>query len=331
VGAASSVRAVAAPEHRWRAGALDHRGRYRGLWVRDRAKKLFSEDGTRPCGSAGKRPRPPGGTPVRLALTVHRIQPDRRCGSCQGRMRQSPSEICEQWSRRACRSAAVPPTRSRDSVRDRLANQIRAINSPEAPRGPRQWMARLEPGETKSGKGRQFPLISELRAVPERQLAITRELEVARGMVIPWLFHLNGRRIRNFRRAWLTACEKAGVPGKIPHDFRRTAVRNLERAGVPRSAAMAMVGHATQSIYSRYAIADESMLRDGAGRLAALHQHEATWARDVRWEARLAPPIPPRVPRLPVAEYSCGTRRANDVPRQHGRGGTTERRSGLTS
>jgi hypothetical protein len=38
---------------------------------------------------------------------------------------------------------------------------------------------------------------------------------------------------------------------------------------------MAMVGHKTQSIYAGYAIADESMLRDGAGRLAALPQHEA--------------------------------------------------------
>ncbi len=136
------------------------------------------------------------------------------------------------------------------------------------------WL-RLEPGETKNDEGRQFPLTAELRMVLERQFAMTRELEVTRGMVIPWLFHRNGRRIGSFRRTWLTACQGAGVPGKIPHDFRRTAVRNLERAGVPRSAAMAMVGHKTQSIYARYAIADESMLRDGAGRLAALHQHEA--------------------------------------------------------
>jgi hypothetical protein len=42
-------------------------------------------------------------------------------------------------------------------------------------------------------------------------------------------------------------------------NFCRTAVRNLERAGVPRSA---MVGHLTMSIYSRYAIADEFMLKD---------------------------------------------------------------------
>ena len=34
---------------------------------------------------------------------------------------------------------------------------------------------------------------------------------------------------------------------------------------------MAMVGHKTQSIYQRYAIADESMLKDGAAKLAALH------------------------------------------------------------
>ena len=38
---------------------------------------------------------------------------------------------------------------------------------------------------------------------------------------------------------------------------------------------MAMVGHKTMAIYSRYAIADEGMLRDGAVKLAALHEREA--------------------------------------------------------
>ena len=59
------------------------------------------------------------------------------------------------------------------------------------------------------------------------------------------------------------------VPGRIPHDFRRTAVRNLERAGVPRSTAIALVGHRTESIYRRYAIVDELMRQEGAARLAA--------------------------------------------------------------
>ena len=86
------------------------------------------------------------------------------------------------------------------------------------------------------------------------------------------VLHGEGGPIKRFRRAWLTACKAAEVPHRIPHDFRRTAVRNLERAGVPRSAAMKMVGHKTEAIYRRYAIADESMLREGAAKLEALLQ-----------------------------------------------------------
>ena len=67
----------------------------------------------------------------------------------------------------------------------------------------------------------------------------------------------------------------------MPHDFRHGAVRNLERAGVPRSAAMAMVGHRTQSTYSRYAIADEGMLKDASTKLSALHHSETKAARKV--------------------------------------------------
>ncbi len=130
------------------------------------------------------------------------------------------------------------------------------------------WL-RLDPGETKNREGRMFPLTPELRTVLKRQLARTRNMERATGRIIPWLFHRKGRPIKSFRRAWLTACREARVPGRIPHDFRRTAVRNLERAGVPRSAAMAMVGHKTEAIYRRYAIVDEAMLREGAAKLAA--------------------------------------------------------------
>jgi hypothetical protein len=37
---------------------------------------------------------------------------------------------------------------------------------------------------------------------------------------------------------------------------------------------MAMVGHRTESIYRRYAIADEAMLKESAVKLAALHALE---------------------------------------------------------
>jgi len=131
------------------------------------------------------------------------------------------------------------------------------------------WL-RLEPGETKNDEGRQFPLTPDLRAVLERQRERTIG-EKTTGAVIPWVFHRAGMRIKSFRRAWVTACKKAGIPERVPHDFRRTAVRNLERAGVPPSTAMKMVGHRTESIYRRYAIVDEAMLKEGAAKLQTLH------------------------------------------------------------
>ena len=46
---------------------------------------------------------------------------------------------------------------------------------------------------------------------------------------------------------------------------------------------MAMVGHQTEAIYRRYAIADESMLRDGGAQLEALHVLDA--------QAASSPPV----------------------------------------
>ncbi|HJU09695.1 MAG TPA: tyrosine-type recombinase/integrase, partial [Candidatus Binataceae bacterium] len=132
------------------------------------------------------------------------------------------------------------------------------------------WL-RLEPGETKNGRGRMFPLTPELREILERQFAETRAFEKATGRLVPWLFHRNGKPIKDFRHAWSVARRAAGIPGRLLHDFRRTAVRNLERAGIPRSAAKAMVGHETDSIYERYAIADEGMLKEAAVKLATFH------------------------------------------------------------
>lgn len=155
------------------------------------------------------------------------------------------------------------------------------------------WL-RLDPGETKNGEGRMFPLTPELRAMLERQRARTEALQRETGRIIPWVFHRDGTPTKHFRRAWLTARKKAGLAvtverdGKkvsyatrIPHDFRRTAVRNLERAGVPRSAAMKMVGHKTEAIYRRYAIADEALLRESAVKLSTLHQAEQAAPRRV--------------------------------------------------
>ena len=55
----------------------------------------------------------------------------------------------------------------------------------------------------------------------ERQRARTTALEQAEGRIIPWVFHRAGQPMKSFRRSWITACKKAGVPGEIPHDPRR--------------------------------------------------------------------------------------------------------------
>ena len=156
-----------------------------------------------------------------------------------------------------------------------LTRQWRHVNFKDG------WL-RLEPGETKNKKGRMFPITPELREVLLRQRLITDELEKATGQIISWVFnHRRGKRIVNFYRSWRSACKKAGVPGRWRHDFRRTAVRNLERAGGPMSTAMKMVGHQTDSIYRRYAIVDEAMLKEGAEKLAALHKGESSKSRKV--------------------------------------------------
>lgn len=143
------------------------------------------------------------------------------------------------------------------------------------------WL-RLDPGESKNGEGREFPFTPGLRSVLEAQRERVRAIEKTTGAIIPWVFcrPLNcrgteaGSRIKDFRTAWANGCRDAGVPGRLVHDFRRTAVRNLERAGVPRSAAMRMTGHKTESVYRRYAITDSAMLQEAGVKLAAFHAAE---------------------------------------------------------
>ena len=70
--------------------------------------------------------------------------------------------------------------------------------------------------------------------------------------------------IGTFKCPW-----KAGLPGLLFHDLRRSAVRNLERASVPRSVAMKLTGHKTESSYRRYAIVAETDLREAGVKLSA--------------------------------------------------------------
>lgn len=129
---------------------------------------------------------------------------------------------------------------------------------------------RLDPGKTKNGEGRTFPMTRELREVLEQQRVITENHQRQFKVVCPRVFHRSGRPIKSFRVAFRSACVEAGCPGRVLHDFRRTAVRNLVRAGIPERVAMQMTGHKTRSVFERYNIVSAGDLREAARRLDAV-------------------------------------------------------------
>jgi len=128
----------------------------------------------------------------------------------------------------------------------------------------------LDPGTMKNGEGRAFPMTNALRDVLLAQQAATDQLQRERGIIVPWVFHRDGKRIRDFLTAWHKATAAAGCPGKLPHDFRRTAARAFERAGIPRTVAMALLGHKTESMFRRYAIVAAADLQVAAAKLDAV-------------------------------------------------------------
>jgi len=198
------------------------------------------------------------------------------------------------------------------AVRDKLPADLKALSTVAYITGwriaselaPLTWagvdfvngLVRIE--DSKNGEAREFYFTPDLRETLEAQRHRTDALQDSEGRIIPWVFWRvkgpgvseNGAPLGSFRKAWQAACVAAGLgteerdsqgrlirrtAARIPHDFRRTAVRNLELAGVPRSAAMAMVGHRTESVYRRYAIVDAEALRLGAERLAKLHEAQS--------------------------------------------------------
>lgn len=133
---------------------------------------------------------------------------------------------------------------------------------------------RLVASRSKNAEARTFPFATypPLEELLRGQQQRTRDVERRRGRIVPHVFHRDGEPVKSFRDAWNNAAEAAGCPGAWFHDMRRTAVVNLERAGVPRSVAMKLTGHKTESVYKRYAIADLAALEEGVTKLARLHE-----------------------------------------------------------
>ncbi len=119
---------------------------------------------------------------------------------------------------------------------------------------------RLEPGTTKNEQGREVSMTLPIKSLLAQCVhgkssddsVFTRE---------------HGKPVRDFRGAWVAACEAAKVPGLLFHDLRRTAARNLRRAGVAEGVIMKIGGWKTRSVFERYAIVSQSDIRDAMAKL----------------------------------------------------------------
>ena len=143
----------------------------------------------------------------------------------------------------------------------------------------REGIVRLDPGETKNEEGRVIYLNDELM----REL---KALQKDRPQGCPYVFHHDGKPIRDFRGSWDATCIQAGlwrtekdekgkgikVSTKIFHDFRRTAVRNMLWSGIREKVAMMISGHKTRSVFDRYHIVSEEDLKEAAQKQQAYHE-----------------------------------------------------------
>jgi len=136
---------------------------------------------------------------------------------------------------------------------------------------------RLEPGETKSRRGRVFPFkrFPSLAGLLEEQRQARWAVERERGVDVTHVFHCEGRPLRNIDYAWGSACRRANLVDRRFHDLRRYAAMRLVRAGVARSEAMGLLGHETESMFTRYALNDVPALERAVEKLAALDTKDA--------------------------------------------------------
>lgn len=130
---------------------------------------------------------------------------------------------------------------------------------------------RLDPGRTKNEKGRVIALEGDLWETIRDQWGKRKVAEIpgqSPTLLCPYIFHRDGKPIKNFRSAWEGACKKTGLVGKLFHDLRRTAIRNMIRAGVPQQVAMMISGHKTAAVFYRYDIVSEDDLRQASIRVS---------------------------------------------------------------
>src|SRR5207244_2935176 len=97
-----------------------------------------------------------------------------------------------------------------------------------------------------------FAAEPQLLVVLTEQRGRHLEFERRTARIVPWVFHVGGQPMTDYRMTWEKACREAGCPGMWQHDMRRTTARRLILNGMAPQVVMRLLGHKTMSMLDRY-------------------------------------------------------------------------------
>ncbi len=134
----------------------------------------------------------------------------------------------------------------------------------------------LEAADTKTQEKREIPLNERLIALFQR---------IPRTLGSPYVFFFQGRRVKDPRNGFATACRKAGIEDFRFHDLRHCAVTNFRKAGVSDTVIMSISGHKTYAVFRRYDRVDREDRKAALGRVESLNDTYMTQGTNQKVQA----------------------------------------------
>ncbi len=91
----------------------------------------------------------------------------------------------------------------------------------------------------------------------DRYMPVSRPLEallsgVERREGVSYVFNINGAKIANFRKSFMTACKKAGLKDLRIHDLRHVFASKMVMNGTSLFVTGELLGHKTPDMTKRY-------------------------------------------------------------------------------
>jgi integrase len=173
---------------------------------------------------------------------------------------------------------------------------------------------RLEPGTTKNRDGREVSMTDGV-------YTLLKACVIAKAQDDYVFTRDDGKRVRDYRKAWSNACAAAGLgkfickhcqkdftdagrlypdcsqplkyTGLMVHDLRRTAARNLRRAGIAEGVIMKIGGWKTRSVFERYNIVNQADIREAMAKFEASEQKTEPVAENGYSSVTVAPKTGP--------------------------------------